>query len=105
MMAFCVAAAGARARKDTVSFFKYAMKAVAMEGCSEICLELGRFYYENRDLEEAAVWLYNAVYETQPLLSLETGGKLALELLVQCYKEAGNEEQAAIYEEQLKNPT
>lgn len=101
MMACCVAAAGARIVGDTVSFFKYAMKAVAMDGCSEICLELGRFYMELKDYEEAAVWLYNAVHETTPILNIHTGGDTALSLLAECYRIYGNEEQAQTYE-QLK---
>lgn len=101
LMAFCVAAAGARARQDTAEFFKYAMKAVVMKGCSEICLELGKFYLEKNDLTEAAVWLYNAVYETEPILCLQAGRKWPIKLLIACYKRAGNEEQAALYKQQL----
>lgn len=97
LMACCVAAAGARIRKDMSSFFRYALKAVAMEGCSEICLELGRFYMEQKDWEEAAIWLYNAVYETEPILNVHTGGDTALSLLADCYQAYGDEEQAKVY--------
>ena len=98
--AACVAAAAARVRKDQASFFKYAIKAVAMDGCSEICLELGRFYLEAGDWEEAAIWLYNAVYETEPVLNIHAGGDVPLSLLAECYRACGNEEQAALYEQQ-----
>jgi len=101
LIACCVAAAGARVRKEVGAFFKYALKAVAMDGCSEICLELGRFYMEAEDFEEAAIWLYNAVYETSPILNIHTGGDAALALLAECYRIYGNEEQAQLYE-QLK---
>ncbi len=101
LIAACAAAAGARAGKDTVTFFKYALKAVAMDGCSEICVELGRFYLDAGDWEEAAIWLYNAVYETEPVLNIHAGGDLPLSLLADCYRICGNEEQAKIYE-QLK---
>ena len=99
MMAACVSATAARVRDDVKSFFKYAMKAVAMEGCSEICLELGRFYVAMKDYEEAAIWLYNAVYETAPILNIHAGGDTALYLLAECYRNCGNEEQAKIYEQ------
>lgn len=99
LMACCVAATGARVRNDVTSFFKYALKAVAMDGCSEICLELGRFYMATGDLEEAAIWLYNAVYETLPILNIHAGGDIALALLVECYRAYGNEEQAQMYEQ------
>lgn len=102
MIAACVSAAAAGIREDVRTFFKYAMKAVAMEGCSEICLELGRYYMSQEDYEEAAIWLYNAVYETTPILNIHAGGDTALALLAQCYHICGNEEQALIYE-QLKS--
>ena len=31
---------------------------------------LASCYYENKDYEEAAMWYYNAINETQPLLSI-----------------------------------
>lgn len=99
LMAACAAAAGARARKDSGAFFKYALKAVALNGCSEICLELGRFYMDAGDLEEAAIWLYNAVYETEPVLNIHAGGDVPLSLLADCYRICGNGEQAKIYEQ------
>ncbi len=101
MAACCVVSAAARFREDNVAFLKYAMKAVAMDGCSEVCLELGRFYMEKGDCEEAAIWLYNAVYETSPILNIHAAGDVALELLAECYSAGGNEEQADIYR-QLK---
>lgn len=100
LMACCVTAAGARVEGDVTSFFKYALKAVALKGCSEICLELGRFYLKEGDLEEAAVWLYNAVYETAPVLNIHAGGDEALGLLAACYRQCGNEGQAEIYEKE-----
>lgn len=102
MMASCVAATAARINNDVNSFYKYAMKAVAMDGCSEICLELGRYYMSQKDYEESAIWLYNAVYETTPILNIHAGGDTALDLLAECYRICGNEEQARIYE-QLKS--
>lgn len=101
MAAACVAASAARIRGDITMFFKYAMKAVAMEGCSEICLELGLFYIGLEDYEEAAIWLYNAVYETAPILNIHAGGDTSLGLLAECYHACDNREQAQIYE-QLK---
>lgn len=97
MEAACVAARAARLAGDTADFFKYAMKAVAAEGCAEICCELGAFYMEREDYEEAAIWLYNAAYETESILDIHSGGDLPLRGLAKCYQELGNEEQAAEY--------
>ena len=101
MQACCVLVKWARQKKDTVMFFKYVSKALAMEGCSEICCELGHFYEEQKDLEEAVLWYYNAVYEVSPVLSIATGGKEALEGLVRCYELLGMSELAENYRAQL----
>ncbi|MDE7358559.1 MAG: glycosyltransferase family 2 protein, partial [Lachnospiraceae bacterium] len=97
MEAACVAARAARLAGDVADFFKYAMKAVASEGCAEICCELGAFYMERKDYDEAVVWLYNAAYETEAILDIHSGGDLPLRGLAKCYQELGNGEQAAAY--------
>lgn len=97
MEAACVAARAARIAGDVPDFFKYAMKAVAVGGCAEICCELGSFYMERQDFDEAVVWLYNAAYETESVLNIRCGGDLPLRGLAKCYQELGNEEQAAEY--------
>lgn len=96
-----VAAKAARLRGDTISFFKYASKIIAGEGCSEICCELGHFYEEQADFDEAIIWYYNAVYETAPILTLVSGNKESLEGLVRCYEQLGMPEQAEAYRAEL----
>ena len=98
----CVAAKAARLAGDTVSFFKYTSKVIAEEACSEICCEMGHFYEGLSDWEEAAIWYYNAVYETRPILALQSGGKESLEGLIRCYEALGCPEQADIYREELR---
>lgn len=98
----CVAARAARLRGDTVAFFKHTSKVIAGDGCSEICCELGHFYEASQDLEEAAVWYYNAVYETQPVLALGSGGEEPLQGLIRCYEQLGFPEQARSYAKELK---
>ena len=99
--ACCVAAKAARLSGDMITFFKYTTKGLAGEECSEICCELGHFYEEHQDYEEAVIWYYNAVYETQPLLNIHAGGREGLEGLVRCYEALGCKEQAQDYREQL----
>ena len=84
-----------------VTFFKYASKVIAEEANSEICCEMGHFYEDRGDHEEAAVWYYNAVYETRPALNLQTGGREGLEGLIRCYEKLGCEAQADIYRTEL----
>lgn len=99
----CVAAKAARLRGDAVAFFKYTSKVIAGDGCAEICCELGHFYEEAGDFEEAAIWYYNAAYETQPVLALKASGEEPLQGLIRCYEQLGVPAQAEVYREELKN--
>lgn len=98
-----VAAAAARRAKDDVAFFKHATKVIVAEGCSEICYEMGEFYFALEDYEEAIIWFYNACYETEPLLAVKYKEKLALEKLAQCYEKMGLPEEAASYRAQIQD--
>ncbi len=98
--ACCVAARAARLKGDAVSFFKYALKVIAGEANSEICCELGAFYEGIDDFEEAAVWYYNAVYETSPILRRACGAEDGLDGLVRCYEALGCEDQAEMYRQE-----
>lgn len=102
MEAYCVIAKAAGIRKDAVQMMKYTTKAMLSGGCSEVCLELGRYYEEIEDFEEAAIWYYNAAYETQPILVKSTGEEDALQGLIRCYRALELEEQVIEYETQLQ---
>lgn len=100
--ACCIVAHAARLAGDTVRFFKYASKVIAEEANSEICCELGHFYEDTGDYEEAAVWYYNAVYETQPILNIRAGGSEGLNGLIRCYERMGCPEQVKAYRDELE---
>lgn len=102
MEACAVAAAAERRKGEEAAFFKYAMKVVAMGGCSEVCFELGEYYFAKEDYEEAAVWFYNARYETEAVLCLRKKEKEPLEKLVLCYEKLNCPEEAARYREELR---
>jgi len=87
MEAFCVAAKANRLKGSIPGFFKYAMKAVTAGGCSEICYELGIYYMEIQDHEEAAMWFYNAAHETEPILSIAYGGENAEKMMESLVKQ------------------
>lgn len=97
--AACVAARAARLRKDTAGFFKYALKVVACDGCAEICCELGEFFLEQRDLDEAVIWFYNAAYETESILNIHSSGDVPLGRLAECCRLMGDQEQERQYRE------
>ncbi|MBD5484556.1 MAG: glycosyltransferase family 2 protein [Lachnospiraceae bacterium] len=97
--AACVAARAARICGDAEDFFKYALKVIACDGCAEICCELGEYYLQKQDIDEAVIWFYNGAYETESILNIHSGGDLPLFGLARCYRAAGNEEQAEEYEQ------
>lgn len=86
MEAFCIVVRACRMAGDMADFYKYAMRATASdeELPSEICYELGCFYREREDLQEAAMWFYNALHETESILDKRCGGELAREGLSAC---------------------
>ncbi len=102
MEAYCVIAKAAGLRNDAVRMMKYTTKAMLSGGCSEVCLELGLYYERLDDLEEAAIWFYNAAYETRPVLVKASGEEEALQGLLRCYRTMGLEEQVQQYEEELR---
>lgn len=101
MEACLVVAKAARLAEEDVTFFKYANKVLVSGGNSEICMEMGLFFEKHSDLEEAVIWYYNAIYETQPVLSLESGRRHSLEGLIRCYEKLGMPEQVCRYREEL----
>ena len=101
MEAYCILVKSAFFNKNLSFMMKYALKAVVLEGCSEICVMLGNFYEEQGDLEEAILWYCNAAYQTQPVLVKKYGHEYPLEGLIRCYEGLGMEEQAKHYEKEL----
>lgn len=99
--AVCVVARGARLAGDSETFFKYALKGIACEGCSEICCELGDYYFDKKDYEEAALWYSNAAFETECILSIRYKEQYPIEKLIICYETAGNSEAAEEMKRQL----
>lgn len=70
--AACVVARAARIRHDAATMLKMTLKDLLTEGSSEMCYELGEFFRELGDKEEAAIWYYNAMHETKSILNIHT---------------------------------
>jgi hypothetical protein len=95
--AACVVARSARLRGETAKFFKFALKDIGSEGCSEMCCELGAYYQAQGDFSEAVVWFYNAAFETASILDIRTSGAIPLLGLAECYEALGMPGEAADY--------
>lgn len=96
--ACCVLAHVAVLENDAEALLKYTLKDFATEMSSEMCYELGDFYYGKKDLDEAIVWYYNAAYECKSIIDIKKSLELPRLALAKCYKDLGNEEQARDYE-------
>lgn len=101
--AVCVVARAAAFRGDYLKFYRYVIKDVASEGVSEICYLLGEYYLKQEEYEEAAIWLYNAAFETHSILNIHCSGDWPLKKLVVCYEHMGLGEQAAEYQRLAEN--
>lgn len=101
--AICVLIKTARLKADIPGLLKYAAKELANEPSAECCFELGEYYFSVKDYEEAAIWYYNAAFETTSILNIQYSGKFPLSRLVDCYNKMGNTEQALQYEKLLND--
>ncbi|MBQ9991512.1 MAG: glycosyltransferase family 2 protein [Lachnospiraceae bacterium] len=80
---------GAALCGDQKNLLKYGLKGVATKGSSELCMELGRFFQENQDYEEAMLWYHNAANETESLMSLAASTTGPGEGMAECMKALG----------------
>ncbi len=99
--ATCIIARAARLQGDTHLFFTNALKTVVCGSCSEICYELGEYYFACNELDNACIWYQNAAFETECILDIRIKNIFALKGLSKCYKAVGNLEEAAKYEAQI----
>lgn len=70
--AACIVCRSARMRGDSHTLLKMSLKDLLAEGSSEMCYELGEYFYAQKDYDEAAMWYYNAAHETQSILNIHT---------------------------------
>ncbi|WP_026516633.1 tetratricopeptide repeat-containing glycosyltransferase family 2 protein [Butyrivibrio sp. MC2021] len=101
--ACCVLAHAAVLENDAETLLRYTLKDAITEMSSEMCYELGDFYYKKKDLDEAIVWYFNAAYECQSILDIKKSRELPRLALAKCYRELGNEEQAVDYEREAQD--
>lgn len=70
--AACVVCRAARLRGDSHTMLKMSLKDLLSEGSSEMCYELGEYFFARGDFAEAAMWYYNAANETQSILNIHS---------------------------------
>lgn len=99
--AICIVVKASYWRRDYLKMYKYAMKNVADNPCSEVCFILGSYYEEMKEYKEAAIWYYNAAFSCHSVLNLRYEKEYPLQGLADVYNEMGLSEQAAEYERML----
>lgn len=82
--AFCVLARAYRQQGNVAKFFGFAMKDTITTSSAEMCCELGRYYEDNNDREEAILWYQNAATETKSILDIRTSREIPREGLRRC---------------------
>lgn len=83
--ALCILCRCMRLQGECSDFFKYALRAIAHTPCSEICCELGEYFYQREEYEDAIRWYSCAAFETSSVLNVHTSGDLPLNQLARCY--------------------
>ncbi len=78
-----------RLKGNDAAFIKYTLKVTALEGSSEMCYEIGEYFFDKKDYNEAGMWYHNAANETQALLSIAYQEELPLKRLEECKKLLG----------------
>lgn len=102
-LAECVTARCSRLDHRDMVFFKIVMKSVMNDPCAEICCELGEFYIDRRDYEEALLWFFTAANGAGSELYAPYAGSIPLSGMAKCYAMLGQEQEAAYYRELAKN--
>jgi glycosyltransferase involved in cell wall biosynthesis len=90
----CILSKCFRLEKNVKELMKYGLRNIADgKASSEVCYELGEFFYEAGDYKEATIWFYNAAYETECELNIRYAGDYSLLRLADCYHNLGNDQQ------------
>ncbi len=84
--AACVVTRAARLRDDSSTILKMCLKDLLSEGSAEMCYELGEYFFGKGDYEEAAMWYYNAMNETQSILNIHMSTDLPQARYEECVK-------------------
>lgn len=86
--AICVLCKAYRMAGKYTEFLETALKGVANVPCSEICLELGIYYYDTGRYPDASVWMQSAMYQTEAAIDARSRSVLPEEYLSRIEKSA-----------------
>ncbi len=84
--ALCVLTKCYRLTENEVAFLEMALNAVATMPCSEVCLELGIYFYDKKDYPNAVRWFQSAIQETEAVIDAASHDRKPEEYLQKCKK-------------------
>ena len=93
----CVLARAYRMSGRTADFFKLCLRETLQLPCAEMCSEIGRYFYDSGNYEEALCWLNDAIFETEAVITIYVRGTENLMLLADCCEKTGDAENSAKY--------
>ena len=92
----------ARLLEKDSDVLKYSLKGIVSQGCSELCVELGNYFFSKEEWGEAILWYYNAAYETSSQMSLKAATTEPLSRIILCYEALGMPEMSEEYRKRLE---
>lgn len=84
--AICVLTRTYRLQGDVANFLAYAMRDAVTDPTAELCCELGMYFEEQNNKEEAAMWYQNALSETESIIDIRTSDEIPAAGLERCRK-------------------
>jgi len=84
----------ARIEGNITNILKFVLRDLSEDMSSEMCYEIAEFFRGIDDLNEAAIWYYNCIYETKPILYERIKDEFAREKLADIYEKFGNKDEA-----------
>ena len=91
-----------RIKGDDYNFLKVIAKDMASSPSAETCCELGEYYYEKEDYNEACIWYLNAMEEAESILSIKASGEFPCSRLIECYSKLGVDELEEHYRKEME---
>lgn len=95
--AACVLARYYRLSGNTAAFFRLSLHEAMSCPCSEMCIEIADYFYENEDYAEALCWYNDGIFETEAIISVYTKGTHSLSRLADCCRKTGDSQNALKY--------
>lgn len=101
--AACVLARGYRLNRKIPEFFQLALCEAANCPPSEICAEIGEYFFSLGYFSEALSWYSDALLATEPIISVYVQGPAILKQLANCYEINGDLQTARKYRRKADN--